>query len=239
MSIFYPYSLSCPGCAHAYEINLVEGLHISRMPALRQQILESRFHQFVCPMCNQQTHVECPLIYTDFERGHYVAIEQGRPTDWQRVRDRHVQVFHESFAQGPPVAQHLGAALQTRLVFGFASLREKLLLWDAGLDDLVVEAIKGDVLAALELAPGTEALRLSCVLEGGHLLLSRSAVRPRRDHDGAIEVLGRPEIFGFETVTHDEYVERRQDRSRIFADYPWLTENWFVDIESRGEDPGT
>lgn len=119
-----------------------------------------------------------------------------------------------------------------RLVFGFAALREKLVLWDAGLDDRIVEAVKGDLLRQEGESPRDLVLRISAVLDGKHLLFGMfEAVAPPEDLPaGTPWVLQRPQPIDFVTAPAALYAARIAEPSAIARDYPWLDDDWFVDI---------
>jgi|GEM_PF-2245817 len=212
MSTFRPRTVTCLSCAAPFEVQLLEGLHITRLPAQRQAILDGTFHTFRCPHCGAPTVVEVPAIYTDFERHHYLAIEvEG---DWRTARKRHQRVFDECFTLGPAPAQALGGALTCRLVYGYRALREKILCFDHGIDDAVLEALK------TRHAPG---FRLREVLAGRHLLCDAAG----------------PEGARWHTFTADTYAAALDERAATLAPYPWLSQSWFVDeLAGRHTDPG-
>lgn len=228
MSTFYPAELECPSCGHRFTVEVVRGIHISRLPRARQQIIDGSFQVFSCPECSHRMVAEGPTVYTDFQRHQYVAIESSASTTWQSAELRHQTIFHQSFDCGPTIAQEMGRKFTRRVVFGLEGLREKLILWDAGLDDYVVEAVKGDLAADLG-GPGAELLRLATLLEGGHMMFARFPPRPRP------EVLGEPltykvEVIDFVTAPADHYQGRLRERARIADDFPWLRQDWMVDI---------
>ena len=49
MSTFYRHTLDCPACGVATEVNLAKGLHITRLPEVRAEILAGTFQVFDCP----------------------------------------------------------------------------------------------------------------------------------------------------------------------------------------------
>ena len=233
MSTFYGHDLTCPACGHVFRVELVRGIHITRLPWARAQILEGTFQAFRCPPCNEPITVSGSIVYTDFQRHHYVAVESAARVTWQAAVLRHRSAFADSFECGPPIAQEMGRRFTRRVVFGLPGLREKLLLWDAGLDDVVVEAVKGDLLAGLELGPKDALLRVAGVLEGGHITFARFEPRPPPDAPGtpgAPLVTRRVTPVDFETAPRAAYERRAEDRASIGRDYPWLQEDWFVDI---------
>jgi len=172
--------------------------------------------------------VESSFIYTDDDRGHYIAVEPPGTENLAPLIERHRRVFDRCFAEGPPEVQELGLRLRRRLVVGLDRLREKLRLWDADLDDRVVEALKGDVLAELNVACGS--VYFVDLLPAGHFVLglyqgARPTVPPRAaTHD--------PGCLMTVTVTAPRYRERAADLAGIATDYPRLAEEWLVDVSA-------
>ena len=228
MSTFYPCELSCVSCSHRFTVEVVRGIHITRLPRARQQIIDGTFQVFACPACDHRMVAEGPTVYTDFQRHQYVAVESSSSTTWQTAELRHQTIFFNSFDCGPAIAREMGRRFSRRVVFGLEGLREKLLLWDAGLDDFIVEAVKGDLLGAR--AGESEILRLATILAGGHLMFARFPPRPRPETLGqklAYRILGP---LDFVTAAASHYRERAAARAAITTDFPWLKDDWLVDI---------
>lgn len=269
MSTFFPYQAKCPSCGHRFVAELARGLHITRLPQIRQQLLDGTFQIFTCPACGKPTVIEATVVYTDFERFEYVAVETSASAKWQAALARHKTVFQGCFEHGPPIAHDMGAKFKRRVVYGFRALREKLLIWDAGLDDRVVEAVKGDLVDDEGEAPKQIVLRLSRILEGGHLLFA--AYRPvivepepeLSEAERAVEQAAQqaelaaavaaglapttaatlaakkppragttvlPAPFTFLTATADRYFARAMEPGSISRDFPWLQDDWFIDV---------
>lgn len=232
MSTFRRYEATCPACEHRWTVDIARGLHITRLPQIREQLLTGRFQVHECPSCNSPTVFEATVVYTDFERHEYIACETAASASWQAAIARHQTVFRDCFEHGPPIAQEIGKTFKRRLVYGFRALREKIVLWDAGLDDRVVEAVKGDLLKKERQAPRDVVLRISRVLDGGHLLFSvhDPIRRPDDVPPGAPLVMALPPARDFLTAPAAMYKARTAGPSRITQDYPWLGDDWFVDI---------
>lgn len=230
MSTFRSHRVRC-ACGAEQDVDLVDGIHATRLPHARQQILDGTFQRFTCPSCRRATVVEKAAIYTDFARNEYVAVETRLHDAWPLVRARHERLFDDAFRSGPAIAAEMGVRFRKRAVIGFQSLREKLLLWDAGLDDLVVEAVKGDLLDAEGVELDEVVLRTTALLDGGHLLF---ACYPSAATD---EQLGSPAAqeggsrsVELRTALADRYVDRLHARASIAADFPWLADEWLVDL---------
>lgn len=232
MSTFRPYPATCPACRHEWQVEVARGLHITRLPDIRERLLRGTFQVFTCPACNAPTVFEATVVYTDFDRNEYVAAETLASAHWQAAVARHETVFRDCFVNGPPIAQDMGKRFKRRLVYGFRALREKLVLWDAKLDDRVVEAVKGDVLRREELEPSEVVLRTSRVLDGGHLLFAmhEPVVRPDSAQPGQPFAQVLAPAFDFVTAPAAMYQARASSPSSISRDFPWLQDEWLVDL---------
>ena len=213
MSTWVHREVPCPGCGATNRTPILKGIHITRLPAVREDIVAGRFQRTTCPHCGFQAQIESTTVYTDFDNGQYIAVEPPAPKDWRAALAPHQAVFDRCFTMGPPIAEELGRGIRHRLVFGVDALREKVLLWDAGLDDRVLESCKGDWLASEGKGPRDEELRLTGVLPGGHCVLRR--LSPRR------------ELLGHTTLLADDYQRRL---SGTGSQYPQLMGDWVVDL---------
>jgi hypothetical protein len=232
VSTFVHVEIECPHCGAPFEVPILKGMHITRIPEYRTAILDRTFQVFSCPACAGTTRVEASTVYTDFDRYHYVAVEESVAQDLGRAIAREQRRFDESFTLGPPIANELAArmAASCRLVVGIEALREKLVIWDAGLDDRVVEAVKGDRMLALGLEPTDELWRVSTVLDGGHLLFARLDPPLLEGRDPVLAPM--PALRGHETVPSAEYDRREAElhqTARVLR-FPWLNREWLVDL---------
>lgn len=228
MSTWTHIPLRCPDCGADFERPLLKGIHASRLPQVRADILAGRFQRFPCPACGMTLQVEDSTVYTDFERGHYVAVEPPDPPDWRASREKHVAIFDRCFTFGPPVAEELAHGMTPRLVFGVRALTEKLLAWDAGLDDRLIEGLKGQWLEEQGRGPADEELRLTSVLPGGHLVLVRLEPRDAPAPDGPESVATRPPVLlGHVCIPAWQYERALATRAQP---YPWVGQDWAVDV---------
>lgn len=165
MSTWAVRTVRCP-CGHTQEAQLADGLHITRLPEVRERILAGTFHHAACAACKRISVAETKTLYTDFDRHHWVAVAPPWLLgDWAAWADVVAREFHHNMeVAAPPMVRELAPLFRVRLVFGLDALAEKLTAWDAGLDDVIVEAAKIRLHAALrgEFPPGTR-LRLTNV----------------------------------------------------------------------------
>lgn len=215
MSTWYTEDVSCPRCGHVTAFSLLHGAYVGRLPEVKRAIREGRFQRFACTGCGADVRVEASLVYTDLPNGQYIAVEPPATPDWRAARRRHVEVFDGAFVLGPPCAERLAHGMRHRMVLGVDALREKVLLWDAGLDDRVVEAVKHDALVAEGAATAAHLLRVIAVLDGGHLLC-------RRFTGGSTS--------GTVLLPAAAYARRQAASKRIAAELPCLADDWVVDV---------
>ena len=231
MSTYEPVKVSCRQCGEEVFQQLLVGMHITRLPKVRSSIIQESFQHFECSSCHFVTRVEKPTIYTDFERKHYVGVELPEVDDWRARVAAHRTAFEQSFFWGPPTAQEMGRAMMTRVVFGLQALREKLLIWDAGLDDRVIELGKRHVLTESGVDPDAHLLRLSSVDPSSKALtfgLHRRAPHASVRSSGGLR---SHEHRPVRTVkVFERTITRWHQQSHVWMrQHPWARAAWFVD----------
>ncbi|MBA3540673.1 MAG: hypothetical protein H0T79_13765 [Deltaproteobacteria bacterium] len=128
-------------------MDVADSLHVSARPDIRMAILAGEFHRFACPMCNRFMLVDKVFAYTDFPRNQWFTVVPAANlpdrAEWIAFAERSFRaVFVERAA---PMVQTWAPRFTRRVIFGLASLREKLVAFDAGLDDRRLEQLKVDL----------------------------------------------------------------------------------------------
>ena len=165
MSIFLPVEARCSKCKTSVQAELAASVNADRRPDLRQAILDETFQSIVCPKCATKVRLPAHLTYIDMGRRQWILVEDAsRLERWREVEEEAKAVFAQSFGAGAPAIQRsLAEGLAARLVFGWAALREKLLVKDAGLDDVVLELLKISVLRNVPGPPLSDATELRLI----------------------------------------------------------------------------
>jgi hypothetical protein len=131
-------------CGHRFPVEIWDGVHVSQWPELRQQVLDGTFHRFPCDACGVTAIYDDLLGYTDFPRRHWFtiapAVDLAYRSKWNELAENSFRATMVEFA--PPLVREWSTEMTRRLIFGIQSLREKLVAFDAGLDDRVVELLK-------------------------------------------------------------------------------------------------
>lgn len=155
MSIFETERFECPQCEAVVEFELSASVNADRRPDLRDAILADTFQQGTCSECEFTFRAEPRFTYFDFARSQWILAKPAEDfANWSELE----QIAQETFdlAYGPnasAAAQEMGRALTVRVVFGWPSVREKILCAETGLEDVNLELLKLVLIRGLEQVP--------------------------------------------------------------------------------------
>jgi hypothetical protein len=172
MSITVPHDLACH-CGETLHVQVVDSLNAGRHPALRAQVMDRSLHTFECHYCGRTTVVEKPFLYLDFERRQMIGVYPREDLARARECAEHVmEVYCQRLRDdAPELVRERAKDFLVRVVFGYEELREKLVADEAALSDLVLEALKCELIAGDERirTAGVVTLRLDEVRTNGDL----------------------------------------------------------------------
>lgn len=121
--------VSCPHCGAAVKTPMWPGINAEENPELRARVLDETLFDWECPKCGYRAQFMYPCLYHDPGRGFMVyAVPNGSGKEFQPVD------IAEKFPQL--------TGLKKRVVPTLAQLKEKVLIFEAGLDDIAVELVK-------------------------------------------------------------------------------------------------
>lgn len=174
MSITRTERVTC-SCGTPVEVEVADSLNAGRHPHLKQAILDRTLHAFSCGVCGQRFVIEKELLYLDFERKQFFCLYPRRDRAREAACSAEVKRAYQRWMgeQAPQFIIADGRDFLVRACFGYEELREKIVIDDAGLADLVVEALKIDILNADPWfrESNVMTLRLDSVLATGELRL--------------------------------------------------------------------
>ncbi|MCC6622650.1 MAG: CpXC domain-containing protein [Deltaproteobacteria bacterium] len=148
MSSFEVSSLRCPRCETTFECGTASTINVTRMPWAKEQILSGIFHRFDCPSCAEVIRLDRPFAYIDLEDLRFVQVLPLAVIDgWPEHEEITEQALHMA-ADPDPLARDLPGRFHIRTCFGTHQLADKIRIWDAGLDDALVELLKMELLLA-------------------------------------------------------------------------------------------
>ncbi len=169
MSIFSPTSFQCPNCGTENEFDHFASINADRRPDLRDDIISGDFMRVKCSNCAKDFRPEPELNYLDFGNGNGLWL-LARPISavahWSDEEIAAQTLFDNAYGAGAPkAAQEIGKELTARVTFGWAAIREKIVIAQEELDDAALEKVKITILRnkpGNPVEPGVE-LRLLAV----------------------------------------------------------------------------
>jgi hypothetical protein len=149
MSITRPERVECR-CGTPVTLTVADSLNAGRHPHLKQALLDRRLHVFRCEACGEPLVIEKELLYLDFERRQFFCVYPRQERAREAACSAEVKRAYEAWMleHAPQFLAEYGKQFLVRVCFGYEELREKIAIDDAGLSDLVVEAVKIDVMTA-------------------------------------------------------------------------------------------
>jgi CpXC protein len=134
-------SLACPACGKPGEFVAWNSLNSTLNPHERTGLLNRSLTQFTCSACGHQAQVMYPLLYHDMTGSYMVWMVPPSPQGQTEQPER----------LPPEMLQKLGDKYRYRQVGNLNELIEKILIFDAKLDDRIIELAK--LVAASKLPP--------------------------------------------------------------------------------------
>ncbi len=132
-------AIVCPECGHEQEIHVIPSVNVTLDPDMREKVLSGEIFLFTCEKCGFSGFAGYPFIYEDKETagGFLIYLEPG-------CIDREVGIA------GDVADQILLQNMTMRLVTTVPELKEKIFVFEAGLDDRVLELFKMFALSKME-----------------------------------------------------------------------------------------
>ncbi|MBL8669379.1 MAG: hypothetical protein JNK11_01895, partial [Alphaproteobacteria bacterium] len=144
MSILDSRSLRCPRCGTELQATLLDTADASRLPALRDAVLDGTLDRADCRACGAALRIDRRLLYLDRDRGTALL---ALPERSRAKPEREVQHVADVLALLP--SAHADPALaMPHVVRGSGGLREALVAADAALPPERLDALKALLRAA-------------------------------------------------------------------------------------------
>ena len=169
MSTCISREVSCPRCGAANQSRMWIGVESSQNPELRARLLDGTFFDWRCPDCGYEAKLVYPCLYHDRENRAMICLAPNGEAGGLNAR-----------AQEFPGLE----SVKMREVATPEELKEKILIFEAGLDDLAVEAVKLALLDLVEKKKGCRADRAFFLVKSeeldyiGFSVFLRGAVEP-------------------------------------------------------------
>lgn len=137
MSINYKQSIKCPQCGHLQEMNVWSSITCDDSPDLKQDLLEAKINIFRCEDCGQAALVPAPLLYHDKDKKLLISFT---PCNDNTQKLKLFEEVKKASRESEELKEYEDYNL--RFVTVYDELLEKLLIFDNGLHDKVIEVLK-------------------------------------------------------------------------------------------------
>lgn len=110
--------VKCPSCGQQHKVKVYPSINVSETPELKESVCNGEIFTAECPHCGHRQILKYDMLYHDPQEKLLVCLSSS--------------VFYSDGMEG----------YSCRLVQDTGSLIEKVKIFDAGLDDLIVELCK-------------------------------------------------------------------------------------------------
>lgn len=137
MSDHRRFQLSCT-CGHEFETKLWGSLNVTENKELKGKLLSGEINQVQCPKCQKKIYIEKSLLYHDMDQRLWVQmLPQADRPKWPELQEE----YQEEIKKNAGIKKY-----HFRLAFGREELLEKIRIFDADLDDRILELLKVRIL---------------------------------------------------------------------------------------------
>lgn len=137
MSINAKQEIKCPACNALQEMTVWQSITASDSPDLKEDLLKGKVNIFRCASCGLSALVPVPLLYSDSEKKLMISFS---PCETEEQASDIFEEIKKTSKESGELSELDGYNL--RFVSAYNDLLEKLLIFDGGMSDKVIEVIK-------------------------------------------------------------------------------------------------
>ena len=132
MSMVYSETIKCPKCGHEKQVSVWRSLNGDIDPQAKQQLMDGSLFWHKCDGCGWQMDLFYPVLYHDMQNNAMVYC----------VAEQDIEEAKKVFASAEDMVEDKIPGYRNRVVSDHNALREKAIIFDAGMDDRVIELVK-------------------------------------------------------------------------------------------------
>lgn len=137
MSINFKQQIKCPKCAQMAEINVWSSITVEDSKDLKEELLKGKINIFKCPSCSAQALLPVPLLYHDKDKKLMISFT---PTNDEMQKKQLFSQIKKSSKNSGELENF--EEYNLRFLSNYDELLEKILVFDNGLHDKVIEVLK-------------------------------------------------------------------------------------------------
>lgn len=138
MSKHYETTINCPKCGQSSAFRIWESINTVINPEMKEKVKDRSAFLFTCPHCGEQNYVNYGFLYHQMEDTIMIAYSTSDENEEEMY---HLFTYEQDdiFSFGNIF---LKGKYLLRIVRSLNALREKIYIFDDGLDDRIVEIYK-------------------------------------------------------------------------------------------------
>lgn len=129
MSNVISKEVACPNCNDISSAHLYISINATTDPQFREDLLSEELLRFKCENCNYEGRFTYPILYNDMQRRFMVYLIPQ--VDRFQLEDRQLEDDYRNLK-----------GITKRITPDFNCLKEKIFIFESGLDDMAVELTK-------------------------------------------------------------------------------------------------
>ena len=145
MSQFRTEHMVCPACNKKDTIRLYERIE-STDTAARNKLLTGSLFKYHCPKCDYSTHIGFNVLYNNDEKRFMVYLAADRDVDGMKTAMDNIEAKVNALAPSKDIKY----SVRRRIVVDNNELIEKVVIFEADLDDRIIELMKMFYVQAVE-----------------------------------------------------------------------------------------
>ncbi len=137
MSIENTRQITCPNCGTEGKMVIWESLNTQLDPEMKAKVVSGELFQYTCPKCKSVHNVVYDMLYHQMEDHLMIQLVNTEESAREAVKQ-----FAQFANGGIPGLPNIDMGYRYRVVMSLNQLREKIYIFDQGLDDRVLEIMK-------------------------------------------------------------------------------------------------
>ncbi len=137
MSINAKQQIKCPHCGNMCEMTIWQSITVSDSPDLKEDLLKGNVNMFRCGSCNTTALVPTPILYHDEDSRLMISFSPCSNPEEKYKLFESVKKSSKESGELEGLSDY-----NLRFISEYNSLLEKILIFDSGLHDKVIEVIK-------------------------------------------------------------------------------------------------
>ena len=122
-------AIVCPMCGELGKAEIYTSVNTTVNKALRSKVLDGELFSWQCPSCNYRARLNYPILYNDMKNRFMVYLIPK--IDRYQLCDKELEDKYSNLRN-----------ISKRITADFNSFKEKIFIFESGLDDMAVELTK-------------------------------------------------------------------------------------------------